>query len=190
MLSNHMHAFVSFTFCVAVHLCLHCYHVALLLIPLSYRTSSPALPQGLTEEVAAAGASLSNYFEVYHRLLVARLSTLAKAGPHQQQQLDKVATELREACSQSLHTYVHAQQLLHALAEAEAAAALEQGTGQQQQQPGGGAGGAASAGSGGVFRRMSQEVEGAAVRSHGGARVWGLQVGTQGGENKRKGKEI
>jgi hypothetical protein len=135
------------------------------------------LLQGLTEEVAAAGASLSNYFEVYHRLLVARLTSLAKVGPHQQQQLDKVALELREACSQSLHTYLHAQQLLQALAEAEAAAALEQGAGlrQQQQLLGRDATGAAGGG-GGVFRRMSQEVEAAAVRSHGGARVWGLQV--------------
>ncbi len=62
--------------------------------------------------------------------------------------LDKVCRELREACAQSQHTYTHAQQLLTALSR----------------QLGGD-----------VMRRLSQEVEAAAVDAHGGSKLWPLQ---------------
>ncbi|GBF95080.1 hypothetical protein Rsub_07581 [Raphidocelis subcapitata] len=105
---------------------------------------------GHDEEVAAAGASLSSYFEVYHRLLARRLEAAAAAASSAQ--LQQLAAELAEACAGGQHTYAHAQHMLTHLAAREGAS-----------------------GSGGPFRRLSQELEGAAVSRQGGAAVWAMQ---------------
>lgn len=94
------------------------------------------------------GGSLASYFEVYHRLLATRLAAAARATTSKQ--LAQIAAEIAESCVASQHTYVHAQQLLAA---------------------------AASWPGGGVFRRLGQEVEAAAVAQHGGTKVYQLQVG-------------
>jgi negative elongation factor C/D len=108
----------------------------------------PHALQGHEEEVALVGGSLASYFEVYHRLLATRLAAAARATTSKQ--LSQIAAEIAESCVASQHTYVHAQQLLAA---------------------------AASWPGGAVFRRLSQEVEAAAVAQHGGAKVYQLQVG-------------
>uniref|UniRef100_A0A383VL51 Uncharacterized protein n=1 Tax=Tetradesmus obliquus TaxID=3088 RepID=A0A383VL51_TETOB len=104
------------------------------------------LKQGHEEEVALVGGSLASYFEVYHRLLATRLAAAARATTSKQ--LAQIAAEIAESCVASQHTYVHAQQLLAA---------------------------AASWPGGGVFRRLGQEVEAAAVAQHGGTKVYQLQ---------------
>jgi hypothetical protein len=106
--------------------------------------------QGHDDEVAAAGASLSSYFEVYHRLLARRLEAAAVAASSAQ--LEQLATELADACAGGQHTYVHAQHLLTHLAAREG-----------------------TSGGCGPFRRLSQELENAAVTRHGGAVVWSMQ---------------
>ncbi|KAF8064640.1 FPS1 [Scenedesmus sp. PABB004] len=103
------------------------------------------LKQGHEDEVSMVGGSLASYFEVYHRLLATRLAAAARAASPAA--LAQLAAEVSGSCVGSQHTYVHAQQLLAAAAG----------------WPGGG-----------VFRRLSQEVEAAAVAKHGGAKVYQL----------------
>eukprot|EP00775_Hariotina_reticulata_P012244 gene12244-12381_t len=103
------------------------------------------LKQGHQEEVSLVGGALASYFEVYHRLLATRL--LAAVGSNSVRQLQDLAAEIADSCGSSQHTYVHAQQVLTAAA--------------------GWAGGE-------VLRRLSQEVEAAAVANHGGPKVFQL----------------
>eukprot|EP00879_Flechtneria_rotunda_P021413 GHRR01022570.1.p1 GENE.GHRR01022570.1~~GHRR01022570.1.p1 ORF type:complete len:302 (+),score=121.38 GHRR01022570.1:122-1027(+) len=106
------------------------------------------LKQGHQDEVAVVGSALASYFEVYHRLLASRLSGAIRATTPQQ--LLQIAAEISESCVDCQHTYVHAQQLLMAAAR--------------------------WSGGESVFRRLSQEVEAAAVAKHGAAKVYQLQV--------------
>jgi hypothetical protein len=101
--------------------------------------------------------------KVYHRLLSRRLEAAATATTTAQ--LAGLAAELAEACASSQHTYTHAQLLLAQLA------ATQQAEGQ---------GGDGGCGGGGVFMRLSQELEEAAAARHGGAKV---------GERARAGSE-
>lgn len=103
---------------------------------------------GHDDEVAAVGSSLSSYFEVYHRLLVKRLTAAATAGSTAQ--LERASAELADACAASQHTYTHAQHLVCHMASL---------------------GGQA----GTVFRRLSQDLEAAAAERHGGTKVWAMQ---------------
>lgn len=103
--------------------------------------------QGHEDEVASVGSSLASYFEVYHRLLAARLVAVANATS--EQQLSSLCAEFKESCCQSQHTYVHAQHLLTSLGRLEGGA---------------------------VFWRLSQEIEAHAALQHGGAKIWMLQV--------------
>lgn len=72
----------------------------------------PSLPstQGYEDEVAQVGGSLASYFDVYHRLLVSRLSAAAQA--QDAKQLRSIAREIAGSSVDNQHTYVHAQQLL------------------------------------------------------------------------------
>jgi hypothetical protein len=109
--------------------------------------SVAAMIQGHQEEVSLVGGALASYFEVYHRLLATRL--LAAVSSNSVRQLQDLAAEVAGSCGSSQHTYVHAQQVLTAAAA----------------WPGGA-----------VLRRLSQEVEAAAVAAQGGLKVYQLMV--------------
>ena len=92
------------------------------------------------------GSSLSSSFEVFHTLLARNLE--AVAGATSSTQLARLAADMLEACTTSQHTYAHTQLMLARLAESQG---------------------------GGLFRRLAQDLEAAAVARHGGAAVWAMQ---------------
>jgi negative elongation factor C/D len=90
-------------------------HHVCLLSTLQHHLFSFPLPsllstQGYEDEVAQVGGSLASYFDVYHRLLVSRLSAAAQA--QDAKQLRSIAREIASSSVDNQHTYVHAQQLL------------------------------------------------------------------------------
>jgi len=81
---------------------------------LSFAIKSIVVQPGLEEEVARQGVDLSRYFEVFHRILMVRLRSIAASNDPKE--IQKVCSLIQHSALSSLIGYLHVRQILTSLA--------------------------------------------------------------------------
>ena len=131
-----------------------------------------AWQHGHADEVKALGPAASSYFSIFHELLADHFRSLISAGNVESTREVEVAVQnIKNACCQSLATYLFAQMML-----ADLARGGDAGVGGGGGEGGGGGGMSTGYSTGNQSRalavRVSQELEAAAAATHGASTVY------------------
>lgn len=81
---------------------------------LSFAIKSIVMQPGCEDEVARQDVDLSRYFEVFHRILMVRLQSIAMSN--KQEEFEKICSLVQHSALSSLIGYVHVRQILASLA--------------------------------------------------------------------------
>lgn len=81
---------------------------------LSFAIKSIVMQPGREEEVAREGVDLSRYFEVFHRILMVRLRTIAASNDREE--IKRTCNLIEHSAFSSLIGYIHVRQVLTCLA--------------------------------------------------------------------------